>query len=57
MILTYVLMAIGLYFLPTIIAFHKKKVNRTAIMILNIFLGWTFIAWVIALMMSVSADK
>ena len=37
------------YFLPTIIAFRQKHPHRYAICVLSIFLGWTFVGWVIAL--------
>ena len=37
----------GLYFLPAILA--KDHKDFTSILVLNIFLGWTFIGWVIAL--------
>lgn len=46
------------YFLPTVIALFRKSPNRTAIGVLNLFLGWTLIGWVVALMMSVwGAEK
>jgi hypothetical protein len=38
---------ISLYFLPTIIS-DKKKFGF-GIFVFNLFLGWTFIGWVIAL--------
>lgn len=38
-----------LYFLPTIIATKRKHHNSAPICIINIFLGWTFLGWVIAL--------
>lgn len=37
------------YFLPSIVADHRKHRNATAIAVLNLFLGWTFAGWVIAL--------
>jgi len=37
------------YFLPSIIAFNAKRKNALAIFVLNLFLGWTFIGWVGAL--------
>ena len=46
----------GLYFLPTIIAASRKKRNIAAIAVLNIFLGWTLIGWVIALVWSVAYE-
>jgi hypothetical protein len=45
-----------LYFVPAVVAFSRKKANRTAILVLNIFLGWTFIGWVIALVWAVMQD-
>lgn len=41
-----------LYFLPSIIAWHSKKPNFLAIFVLNIFLGWTLVFWVLALVWS-----
>ena len=38
-----------LYFLPTIIAVAKKKQAQCGIAVVNIFLGWTFVGWVVAL--------
>ncbi|MGG7035714.1 MAG: superinfection immunity protein [Flavobacterium sp.] len=46
-----------LYFLPAIIAVSRKKSNRLAIILLNVFLGWTFIGWVAALIWSFTADS
>jgi cytochrome c biogenesis protein CcdA len=46
-----VLLGIGLilYFLPTIIAHRRQNPDRMAIGVINTFLGWTFLGWVIAL--------
>lgn len=38
-----------IYFLPSIIAAQSKKTNANAVCILNIFLGWTLVGWVVAL--------
>src|SRR5882762_1360446 len=46
-----------LYFLPAIIAFSRGKSSAVAILILNLFLGWTFIGWIIALVWAVSANS
>jgi hypothetical protein len=46
-----------LYFIPSIVAFSNKKSNTTAILILNFFLGWSFIGWIIALVWAVSKDN
>lgn len=45
------------YFLPSIIAFTRKHHNSAAILILNIFLGWTLIGWIIALVWSFTAAQ
>lgn len=43
-----------LYFLPSIIAFKRKHSSCYGILIINIFFGFTFFGWVIALAWSVS---
>ena len=45
------------YFLPSIIALFRSKSNTTAIVMLNLFLGWTFIGWVVALIWAVTKDR
>lgn len=45
-----------LYFLPGTIASKKKKRNTTAIWMLNIFLGWTVLGWVGALVWACTED-
>lgn len=44
------------YFLPTTIAVIRKRSNTMAIFVLNLFLGWTLIGWVIALVWAVATD-
>lgn len=40
---------VGIYFFPAVKAYQDKKTNRQAILVLDIFLGWTVIGWVVAL--------
>ncbi len=40
---------LGIYFLPDWIAQSRGHPNRGSIFILNLFLGWTFLGWVAAL--------
>lgn len=40
-----IVLMIGIYVLPTLVAFIRKKRNRWNIAFFNIFLGWTVIAW------------
>ncbi len=49
----FLIIAIGLYFLPAIIAAARQTHNSTGILLLNIFLGWTFIGWIVALVLSI----
>ena len=44
----------AVYFLPAIIG--RKKANATSITLLNLFLGWTLVGWVIALVWATSND-
>ncbi|MGA7424200.1 MAG: superinfection immunity protein, partial [Candidatus Sulfotelmatobacter sp.] len=45
-----------MYFLPSILAFARSKRDTTAIVLLNFFLGWTMIGWVVALVWAVKTD-
>jgi uncharacterized membrane protein len=52
-----VVAALAIYFLPWIIASKREHHQHGAIAVINIFLGWTFVGWVIALAMACSAVK
>jgi hypothetical protein len=43
---------ICLYFLPLIVAGARHVPNVGSVAVINIFLGWTFIGWVVALAMA-----
>ncbi len=47
---------IGLYLLPFIIGYVRKQPNKWAILVLNFFLGWTIIGWIIALVWAFKHD-
>lgn len=47
-----VIIGIGLYFLPTIVAVARKVTNQGSVLVINLFLGWTFVGWVVALAMA-----
>ena len=49
MVLCLVGLLIVVYLMPLIIATSRNHKNATAISVLNVFLGWTFVGWVIAL--------
>lgn len=44
----------ALYFLPSIVANLRKHANHNSITLLNLFLGWTIIGWVVALVWAAS---
>lgn len=46
-----------IYFLPGIVATLRGHPNALAIWVLNVFLGWTFIGWVIALVWAVLRQR
>lgn len=45
-----------IYFVPYMVAKIRKRANTTAILVLNIFLGWTYLGWVLALVWAVSEE-
>jgi len=47
----------GLYFLPLIVSAARRCKAHGGIAIVNLFLGWTFIGWVIALAWAASGEK
>jgi Superinfection immunity protein/Protein of unknown function (DUF2510) len=47
-----VLFALGFYFLPTIIGAVRKVPNVGSVLVLNLFLGWTLVGWVVSLAMA-----
>lgn len=56
LVVTVLIGILALYLLPSIIAFQRGKKNKLAILLLNIFLGWTLIGWVGSLVWSVMID-
>jgi hypothetical protein len=44
-----VALSLAVYFIPAIVAFERLHYNRGAIFVLNLFLGWTLLGWVAAL--------
>ncbi len=50
----FIILLILLYFTPILVANHRHHKNQAGIAVLNIFLGWTIIGWVGALIWAVS---
>ena len=51
----FIVLLILLYFLPSILGLNKH--NIMSIFALNLFLGWTFIGWVVSLVWALSKDE
>lgn len=49
MLFLIIAIAVFLYLFPAIIALTRGHHNRAAILVVNLFLGWSFLGWVIAL--------
>jgi len=45
-----------IYFLPSIIALARSKRDTLAIFLLNLFLGWSVIGWIVALVWAAKND-
>lgn len=55
--LGYVLSFCAIYFMPSIVAYLNKAKSFSAIFVLNLFLGWTLIGWIIALVWALKNEK
>ncbi len=52
-----VILAIGTYLIPTMIAKVREHHQIGAIFVVNLFLGWTVIGWIVALAMAAGHVK
>lgn len=50
-----ILVSIGAYWVPTAVAYVRRSEipNMASIVVINAFLGWTIVGWVVALAMAV----
>jgi len=51
------ILGLALYFVPTIVAIVRKVPNVGSVIIINFFLGWTLIGWIIALAMAAGSTQ
>lgn len=56
-VLGLILAGVTFYVLPSLIARSRGVADQTKIVILNIFLGWTFVGWLGALIWSLTAES
>ncbi|MCL6520793.1 MAG: superinfection immunity protein [Firmicutes bacterium] len=47
--------AIALYFVPAIVAYRRRAEPRLAILLLNLFFGWTLLIWILLLIWAYEA--
>lgn len=52
-----ILIGLLIYFIPSFVAFKRHHLQKTPILLLNIFLGWSFIGWLIALIWATLKEK
>ena len=48
---------VALYFLPWLISKNRQMQNSATIFVINLFLGWTLICWVVCLAWSVAGKN
>jgi hypothetical protein len=51
------IVGVALYLIPTIIAIVRKVPNVGSVIVINLFLGWTLIGWVVALAMAATSTQ
>ncbi|MCS2152986.1 superinfection immunity protein [Scandinavium goeteborgense] len=52
----YLAVLLVLYLIPSVIAYRRWHKNFKPILVLNIFLGWTFLGWLVCLVWSLSSN-
>ncbi|MBP1971139.1 multisubunit Na+/H+ antiporter MnhG subunit [Virgibacillus natechei] len=52
-----ILIAVGVYFAPSIVAKVRKQTNFNSIFVLNLFLGWSLVGWVVSLVWAVKKEE
>lgn len=45
------------YFVPTFVAYYRKSANMTAVVLVNLLLGWSMIGWIVALILAFAGDS
>jgi uncharacterized membrane protein len=56
-IILFILFGLLIYFFPFVVAKMRKSNRSGQVFVINFFLGWTFIGWVIALVIGVGKNK
>lgn len=56
MVVTLYLIGLVIYFIPWLVACFREQPSSLGVFMLNLFLGWTFIGWVVALVWACSGS-
>lgn len=51
-VILFVIVVAFVYFIPTMIAFHKKRKNKEVIFLANALVGWTAVGWILVFLWS-----
>jgi len=51
-VVIFFIIGIAAYWVPTIVAAVRKVPNLGSVIVINLFLGWTLVGWVVALAMA-----
>jgi hypothetical protein len=54
-IIIFILLAVGLYYLPTFICVERKTDNAGSVFVINTLLGWTCIMWLVLLIVAITS--
>lgn len=57
LLFSYIWVIIIIYFFPTSVALNRNCKNKLGILVLNLFLGYTFLGWVGALIWACAGEK
>jgi len=56
-VMTFLLFLFVMYWLPTLIAIVRQTPSALGVAMLNFFLGWTIIGWILALVWALAASS
>ena len=54
--MTFILFLFVMYWLPTLIAIVRQTPSALGVAMLNFFLGWTVVGWIVAFIWACAAD-
>jgi len=55
--MSFILFWIAMYWLPTLVALARQTPSALGVAMLNFFLGWTVIGWIVALLWALASHS